>query len=96
MVNLNLFLVIFISLLLFTFIYISVLDNKKLGYKYVLDFDYGSGYCCKIMESCVIFNIFYNNYNNVLDFKLKCLEPKTLEVMFIYYFANFLLSKTEI
>lgn len=57
---------------------------KKLGYKYVLDFDYGSGYCCKIMESCVIFNIFYNNYNNVLDFKLKCLEPKTLEVMFIY------------
>lgn len=57
---------------------------KDLGYTYKLDFDYGSGFCCKIMESCIIFNIFYNNYNNVLDFKLKCLESKTLEVMFIF------------
>ena len=57
---------------------------KSLNYKYKIDFDYGSGFCCKIMESCIIFNIFYNNYNNVLDFKLKCLESKTLEVMFMF------------
>ena len=57
---------------------------KSIGYKYKIDFDHGSGFTCKIMESCIIFNIFYNNYNNVLDFKLKCLEPKTLEVMFMF------------
>lgn len=69
------------------------------GYEYKMNFDYGVNSCCKVLESCVMFVIFYNNYVNhtsedpssdkqELDFEIKCVSEQTNFVIFLSLFLK--------
>ncbi len=68
------------------------------GYEYKMNFDHGINSCCKVLESCVMFVIFYNNYVNPsdsdsseeseLDFEMKCVSEETNFVIFMSLFLR--------
>lgn len=57
---------------------------QEKGYKYENNFDYGIGNCCVLREPCIIFNIFYNQKEKVLDFSTKCLERNTFFLLIVF------------
>ena len=57
---------------------------EKYGYTYSVDYQYGVSNCCKILEACIIFIIYYNHVTNGFDFNTKCLNKNTLYVMVLY------------
>jgi serine/threonine protein kinase len=72
------------------------------GYEYKMNFDYGVNSCCKVLESCVMFVIFYNNYvhpiqdkdyensssEGDLDFEMRCISEETSFVIFLSLFLQ--------
>lgn len=65
---------------------IQLIDKlyKEFGYQYVCDYQYGVSNCCKILEACIIFIIYYNLSTNSFDFNTKCLDKNTLYVMMLF------------
>lgn len=58
---------------------------KDKGYKYYINYDYGTGFCdCKILEFCLIYIIFYNTFTKKDDLNIKCINDKTIKVMLLY------------
>jgi hypothetical protein len=66
------------------------------GYEYKMNFDHGINSCCKVLESCVMFIIFYNNYvhptkgegDQNLDFEMRCISEETNFVIFLSLFLQ--------
>lgn len=56
--------------------------NEK-GYEFSSNFSYGINDCCRIMEICMIFIIYYNKKQNKEDFHMKCLDYKTIKSVLI-------------
>lgn len=56
------------------------------GYEYKVNFDYGINSCCKVIDSCVLFNVFYNNYMDSEDYNMKCISEETNFVIFLSLF----------
>lgn len=54
--------------------------------KYTKDNFYGTGSCCKYLEACIVFIIFYNNFNKCSSFNIKCLKDTTLNSLMIKFF----------
>lgn len=50
---------------------------------YVNNFDYGVTDCCKILELCLIYIIYYNLKKDVEDFSIKCLDTKTVKLVLL-------------
>ena len=57
---------------------------EKNNYKYAVNFDFGIGTCCKFIEACIIFIVYYNNLTENLNFNFKCLSDETLFVMMLF------------
>ena len=57
---------------------------QEKGYQYEINFDYGIGNCCVLREACILFNIFYNQQENILDFSTKCLERNTFFLLIVF------------
>jgi len=49
------------------------------GYIYENNFEYGINSCCKILEICLIFIIYYNLKTDSKDYHLKCLDNYTIK-----------------
>jgi len=67
----------------------SIIKNfyEENGYDYKVNFDYGINNCCKVVDSCVLFIIFNNNYDKEnLDFEMKCISEETNFVIFLSLF----------
>jgi hypothetical protein len=56
------------------------------GYEYKLNFDYGINNCCKVVDSCVLFIIFYNNFRNEEKFNMMCVSEETNFIIFLSLF----------
>ena len=54
-------------------------ELEDYGYKYKNIFDYGINSCCKILELCIIFVIYYNLKTGKNDYHLKCLDYDTIK-----------------
>jgi serine/threonine protein kinase len=61
---------------------------QEKGYEYENNFDYGIGNCCVLREACIIFNIFYNQTEKVLDFSTKCLERNTFFLIIVFLISH--------
>lgn len=52
-------------------------------YKYVNNFNYGINNCCKIIEFCIVFIVYYNLKTDKKDFHLKCFEESTIKSLML-------------
>ncbi len=60
---------------------------KDRGYDYTNNFEFGINNCCKVIDSCVMFIIFYNNFTGSLNFNMKCISEETNFVIFLSLFV---------
>ena len=60
------------------------------GYDYSLNFEHGVNSCCKVVDSCVLFIIFYNNFvgSHATDLSMKCISEETNFVIFLTLFLK--------
>lgn len=60
------------------------------GYEYKTNFVYGINNCCRVVDSCVMFIIFYNNYLDLEkpEFELKCVSEQTNFIIFLSMFID--------
>lgn len=49
------------------------------GLRYTNNFEYGVNSCCKILEVCILFMIYYNLKTQNSDYHLKCLDYDTIK-----------------
>lgn len=70
---------------------------EERGYDYELNFEYGVNSCCKVVDSCVLFIIFYNNFvcsqrcgeeERGEDLSMKCISEETNFVIFLTLFLK--------
>lgn len=50
---------------------------------YVNNFEYGVTDCCKILEICLVYLVYYNLKKDVQDFSIKCLDMRTIKLVMI-------------
>lgn len=71
---------------------------EERGYEYKMNFDYGINSCCKVIDSCILFIIFYNNFLcsrkkgeeecEKNDLSIKCISEETNFVIFLSLFLQ--------
>jgi len=61
---------------------------KDDGYEYKVNFEQGINNCCKVVDSCVLFVVFYNRFlkKEEYDFEMKCISEETNFVIFLSLF----------
>ena len=60
------------------------------GYDYKMNFEYGINNCCKVVDSCILFLVFYNNYHDIDNgsYEMKCVSEETNFVIFLSLFLD--------
>jgi len=60
---------------------------EERGYQYQVNFEYGVNSCCKVIDSCILFIVFYNNYLGKESFNMKCISEETNFLIFLSLFV---------
>ena len=56
---------------------------KSKDIDYVNNFDHGINDCCRVLELCLVFIVYYNLKKDLKDFGIKCLDLKTVKLVIV-------------